>query len=172
MSRRDRERWEARHAAGAHAEREPDPFVLEALALAPPGGRALDVACGRGRHAVALARRGYSVDAVDVSPTALAEARARAAGLPVEFREADLDGAPLEEGAYAVVVCVDYTDERLAPRLVGALAPGGLLVFCARPRAHCRFGPPPGAVARWFAPLAALLHRETEGRVVFAGRRA
>ncbi|MGQ0613175.1 MAG: class I SAM-dependent methyltransferase [Planctomycetaceae bacterium] len=171
MSAEDRERWEARYAAGSHAGEEADPFVIEALLHAPRGGRALDVACGAGRHAIALARRGYAVDALDVSPAAIAMARSRAGGLAVRWAERDLDDAAIEEGVYAAVVCVHYTDERLVPRLVGALAPGGLLVFVARPRALCRFGPPPGATARWFASLEPLLVREGESRVLFAGRR-
>jgi len=171
VSAEDRARWEARYATGAHAGEEADPFVMKALVHAPRGGRALDVACGSGRHALALARRGYAVDALDVSPTGLALARSRACGLPVRWAETDLDGASLEEGAYAVVVCVDYTDARLVPRLLGALAPGGLLVFVARPRALCRFGPPPGAAARWFATLEPLFVEDGDARVLFAGRR-
>ena len=40
--------------------------------LLPAGGRALDVACGRGAVAVWLALRGFVVDAVDVSGVGLA----------------------------------------------------------------------------------------------------
>jgi 2-polyprenyl-3-methyl-5-hydroxy-6-metoxy-1,4-benzoquinol methylase len=35
--------------------------------LPPGGGRALDLACGLGGNAVFLARRGFEVDAVDIS---------------------------------------------------------------------------------------------------------
>ncbi|MDT0445733.1 class I SAM-dependent methyltransferase [Streptomyces johnsoniae] len=50
-------------------------------------GRALDLGCGPGRNARHLAARGFDVDAVDLSPVAVAwaEDRARAAGSAVRF---------------------------------------------------------------------------------------
>jgi SAM-dependent methyltransferase len=150
----DRSKWEARYRAGAHDATEPVPLLARALRHAPAAGRALDLACGRGRHAIALARAGYDVDAVDISPTALASGRERAGGLPIRWIEADLDDFPPEEAAYAVVVWVGFTDEALVPRVLAALQPGGVLVYAARPRATCRFGPEPG-----------------EDRVRYAGRK-
>ncbi|WP_327676251.1 class I SAM-dependent methyltransferase [Kitasatospora sp. NBC_00458] len=46
--------------------------------LFAPGGRALDLGCGAGRNAIHLASRGFEVDAVDLSATAVAWARERA----------------------------------------------------------------------------------------------
>ena len=171
MSDADRKRWEERYGAGAHRESEPVALLEEGLAFAQRTGRALDVACGRGRHAIALARRGYEVDALDISPAALACAKERAGDLPIHWREADLDHAELESGVYCLVVCVDFTDAGLGPRLLSALAAGGLMVFRARPRSLCRFGPNPGEAAEWFAPLETLVHREDEERVEYVGRR-
>jgi SAM-dependent methyltransferase len=50
-------------------------------------GRALDLGCGPGRNALYLASQGFEVDAVDLSPAALAwaEDRAREAGADVRF---------------------------------------------------------------------------------------
>ena len=42
-------------------------FIARELGL-PAGARILDVGCGTGRHAVELARRGYRVTGVDLSP--------------------------------------------------------------------------------------------------------
>jgi len=171
VAEEDRLRWERKYAGGHRGPAEPDPLLREALAVAPAGGRALDVACGSGRHAIALARRGFRVDAFDVAPAALREARIRAGPAPVRFVEADLDDARFEPGAYAVAVCIDFTAEGLAPRLVEALAPGGVLVYAARPRGLGRFGPRPGDVERWFGALERLVARETADRVEFVGRR-
>ena len=49
-------------------------FIIEALALRG-GERVLDLACGFGRHSLELARRGYKVVGVDITPEYIADAR-------------------------------------------------------------------------------------------------
>jgi SAM-dependent methyltransferase len=171
MTAEDRARWEEKYKAGVHPETEPDPILERALAFAPPRGRALDVACGRGRHAIALARRGYEVEAVDLSPLGLACARERAGHLAIRWIEADLDTWTPPESAYAVVICVDFTDERLVPRLLRTLAPGGVLAYAGRPRGRCSHGPMPGDTKRWFRSLTTLHSRDDAQRVEAIGKR-
>lgn len=74
-----------------HAHGEPSTVVLEVLEELEPG-RALDLACGNGRHALWLAERGWRVTGVDFSTEALRQARERASklGLDVEWIEVDL----------------------------------------------------------------------------------
>ncbi len=151
MTRADRAKWEARYAAGSHPEAEPIALLAEALAFAP--------------------RAGYAVDAVDISAAALASARERAGPLDVRWIEADLDSVAIERGAYAVICCIDFTDERLMPRLVDGLGARGLLVYAARPRALCSFGPREGDLDKWFASLETRIRREGEERVAYAGQR-
>jgi SAM-dependent methyltransferase len=68
--------------------------VDRALAMlgARGGERVLDMACGTGRHSHELARRGFDVVGVDISPDLLtiAEADAEAESLSVSFLAADL----------------------------------------------------------------------------------
>lgn len=66
-------------------------FLEQELGLCP-GARVLDLGCGAGRHSIELARRGYEVVGVDISPFMLEAARARAsaAGANVEFMHMDL----------------------------------------------------------------------------------
>jgi SAM-dependent methyltransferase len=108
----------------------PSPFVLEHLAGAP-SGPVLDVACGGGRHALAVARTGRVVDAIDRSWERCAEVarRARAERLGVRPVCADLEQLPLPVGRYAAVVNTLYLDRTLVPRLVSTLSPGGVLLF-------------------------------------------
>jgi SAM-dependent methyltransferase len=113
---------------------EPSPLLLVAAAASratAPGGRALDVACGSGRHALALAAAGFQVTAVDASAEALAQLRAaaRALGLAVVTRRLDLTRDELPGEAQDLVVCTLYLDRALAPALVRLVAPGGRLVL-------------------------------------------
>src|SRR5438874_3329342 len=74
-------------------------FVVAELAPDGPerlAGRLLDVPSGNGRHALALAERGYRVTGVDLSAEFVAEARARAGSLPVDFVLADMRDLPSE----------------------------------------------------------------------------
>src|SRR5262245_6082806 len=65
---------------------------LETCGLLRSGQRILDVACGGGRHSLAMARRGALVTGIDLGPVAIATARRRAhkAGLAVEFMQGDV----------------------------------------------------------------------------------
>ena len=121
----------------------PNPHVVEWLDHACPlAGHALDVGTGLGDTAEELARRGFTVVAFDVSPTAIEAARARFPGSPVAYRVADLLRLPAElSGAFDLVVeC--YTLQVLPPdarreaivSLRAAVAAGGVLLVVARGR--------------------------------------
>ena len=73
-----------------------DSWLLEVFDQLPVG-RALDLACGRGRNAIELARRGYAVTAVDQSDEALAQlsAIAESNALPITCLRVDLETGPL-----------------------------------------------------------------------------
>jgi len=134
-----RARWTARHCS-AQANEKPSPFVVRALVSlgaphtaavpsSPP--RALDLACGRGRHALLLARSGYHVEAVDFALPALTSlaARARAAGLRVDCVAADATTWPVPRSRYALVVVVSFLERALFAALRDAVQPGGALVM-------------------------------------------
>ncbi len=67
--------------------------------------RMLEIGCGVGTNALWLAGRGFEVSAVDVSPTAIDEARARAAQaeLRVDFQVADVMNGGLAADPFALV---------------------------------------------------------------------
>ena len=82
--------------------------VVQALALRG-GERILDLACGFGRHALELARRGYAVVGVDITPAYVADARltAQQEHLAVEFLEADVRQVSFHEEFDVVLSMAD-----------------------------------------------------------------
>lgn len=108
----------------------------------PPTGVALDLGCGAGRHAVFLARQGWRVVAVDLSPVALAWAdeRVRAAGVAdrVALQQAALRALVLPAGGFDLVVdagCFHHLAPHRRAGHVAAVArwlrPGGWLCLSA-----------------------------------------
>ena len=108
-----------------------EPVVAEYLSGREPGV-ALDAACGTGRFAEFLARRGHQVIGVDSSPDMLAHARRRVPD--GEFHVAELDRLPLPDDSVDVIVCALALVHvpRLQPVLAEfarVLRPGGDLVI-------------------------------------------
>lgn len=108
-----------------------EPFVADYLADREPGV-ALDAACGTGRFAEFLGRRGHHVIGVDSSPAMLAHARHRVPD--GEFYLGELDRLPLANDSVDVIVCalalvhVPRLDPVLA-EFARVLHPGGDLVI-------------------------------------------
>jgi SAM-dependent methyltransferase len=109
-------------------------FAAERERLVAAGGPALDLACGRGRHALALAASGVPVVALDRDRARLAElaAAARARALPVRLLRADLEAGaciPLASASCSAVLVFRYLHRPLAAEIVRVLRPGGVLVY-------------------------------------------
>jgi SAM-dependent methyltransferase len=95
----------------------------------------LDLACGRGRHALAAAELGAATLAIDRDQTALhalhAEAARRGLGALYGLR-ADLEtphGIPVKPGVCGAILVFRFLFRPLAPAISAALAPGGLLLY-------------------------------------------
>jgi len=104
-----------------------------------PGSRVLDLTCGPGLYAVALAARGCQVTGVDFSPASLRYAREQAARHDVAaactFIEHDVRTVPIEAGIYDAVlllygqlaVFTRYEAQSLLHLAASSLRPGGML---------------------------------------------
>jgi len=109
-----------------------------ALAGEVTGRVVLDASCGTGHYALALARRGARVTAVDASAPmlALAQAKTRREGLPLALVRASLERLPFRSGSFELVTCVLALEFVADPaEAVAELArvqrPGGRLVIGA-----------------------------------------
>jgi dihydroneopterin aldolase len=102
-----------------------------------PHGKILDVAAGRGRHAMYLASKGLSVHGIDRDAHALhdLQAQAQQAGLSsITTESIDLEIDPLNPpdlgtAVYDVILVFFYLYRPLFPQLIKSLKSGGVIVY-------------------------------------------
>jgi cyclopropane fatty-acyl-phospholipid synthase-like methyltransferase len=101
-------------------------------------GKALDIGCGSGTHAVYMARCGWEVTGVDFSSEAIHKARqkAEAAGLRIDFHVADVTGSGVPSSGYDYALdigCLFSLPENRRPlyaqMLKDRIKPGGLYMM-------------------------------------------
>lgn len=126
--------WRAT-ALGAVTEALEQRLIVE-LAGTLAGARVLDVGCGDGELACALAARGGDVIGLDPNPAMLAAARERAAAanVPAVFQAGRAEALPFADASFdivsAVTVLCFVPDARKALReMARVLRPGGRLVM-------------------------------------------
>ncbi|WP_208999336.1 class I SAM-dependent methyltransferase [Roseibium sediminis] len=148
------------------------------------GKKAIDIACGLGDNAEALAEAGYSTTAFDLSAEAVEWARRRFPKTLVSYKAADLFDLPQEwTGAFDLVhesYTVQALDGELRDAAFGAIAsliaPGGRLLFLNRVREDgtSANGPPwPVMPSEWaaFEELGLTLETESYFAIERPGRR-
>jgi len=99
-------------------------------------GEILDIGCGAGLLAEALARAGFPVLGLDAAPAAIAVAEAHAAGqgLPLRYRTGRIETLIAEQTTFPAITALEVIEhvpdpEGFVAGLGAALAPGGLLVI-------------------------------------------
>ena len=109
------------------------PRLVEASGIGA-GARVLDVAAGTGNASLPAARRGADVTASDLTPELLeaGQQRAAAAGLDLEWVEADAEALPFEDGSYDIVISAIGAmfaprHQNTADELVRVCRPGGTI---------------------------------------------
>jgi SAM-dependent methyltransferase len=107
----------------------------------PSGGRILDLAAGNGRHTRYFRTLGYSVTAIDKEVSSLTKLNdsKEVQVIMADLENKDQEGSvfinsPRKKGAlygktFAGVVVINYLHRPLMKHLIGALEPGGVLIY-------------------------------------------
>lgn len=169
--------WDERYAAPQFAYgTEPNDFLREARMYLPASGSILCLGEGEGRNAVWLAKEGFDVSAMDLSPIGLAKARmlAAAAKVPLHTIPADLSDCDLGQNRWDAIVSIwchlpSHIRQSVHRRVVAALAPGGSFILEAYTpgQIHRNSG---GPKSPDMCMSAAALARELDGLRIFASR--
>jgi len=167
--------WSGAREFGPGALRGPSSWLIENADLLPRGGTVLDVACGKGRHALLLASAGFNVHAIDRDPDKIAFLRSTAErlSLRVEAGVMDLETDPppaLGSAQFDAVVVFNYLHRALMPVLRDAVKPRGRIFYETFTTHQAERGHPKnphfllreGELAELMAPLSILRSREGE----------
>jgi SAM-dependent methyltransferase len=143
-------------------------WVLRFLPLIRPGGSALDLAAGRGRHTKLLIEYGCGVHAVDRNTAALA---------PLVGPRCTVEQIDLESGGtwplgncYDGIIVTNYLHRPLLSAIAGALAPNGVVIYETFAQGNERFGHPrnpdfllrPGELLEAFSALTIVAFEQGE----------
>ncbi len=90
--------------------KEPSEWLIQQSDLLPASSLVLDIGCGEGRNAVALAAKKFKVRALDFAEVALERAQclANESHVSIEWKTTDLDLYLPELMAFDAIVCVNY----------------------------------------------------------------
>jgi SAM-dependent methyltransferase len=169
----DRNVWESRYDSPDFIHGlEASEFLLSNAEFLPARGIALDLASGEGRNSISLAGMGLDVVAVDISSRALEKCIrvARDGKLRIHPVVADLNSFVIPSGIFDVVINFNYLQRDLAPHMVAALKPGGVLIFETLTVDHLRHKPEfspdyllkRGELLKMFRGLRLIKYREAE----------
>lgn len=138
----------------------------------------MELACGRGRGAVWLAKRGMEYRGVDISPVAIKLARELTERSGVarrcRFEVFDLDEGLPPGPRVDLILCYLFRDRRLDRDVVDRLVPGGVLavaVLSEVGHGPGEFRAGPGELRDAFWHLDVLDEGEKEGRAWILARR-
>lgn len=169
MSEALKAKWNARYVEASDPG-EPTDVLAENAHLLPQSGTALDLACGMGGDALFLAGHGLETWAWDIADVAIEKlaTRVRNLNLPVHAEVRDVEAQPPAPEAFDVIVVSRFLARALAPAIIAALKPGGLLFYQTFTRTKAEdIGPgnpdfllAENELLQMFAPLRLVVYRE------------
>jgi SAM-dependent methyltransferase len=90
-----------------------------------PSGRALDLACGSGRHSIWLRDKGWSVTAIDLAMDDID-------GVTCMRSDLERHEYVIEPGNWDLIVCWLYWQEDLLPSIAAGVRPGGIVALAGK----------------------------------------
>ncbi len=179
MSHSARDKWDMRYREMPD-NAQPAPVLLNNCHLIPANGEALDLACGLGANALFLARKGWSVDAWDISAVAIEKlnATAQRQGLTLQSQVRDCIAQPPAAHSFDLIIISRFLERTLCPAITAALRPNGLLLYQTYTQKK-RGGQGPnnpdfllvkGELLELFSKLETLSYQEGE-EALFVGRK-
>ncbi|MGH3628299.1 MAG: class I SAM-dependent methyltransferase [Sciscionella sp.] len=138
--------WDAKYTGEPHRWGRSANELLEELLTEQRAGRAVDLACGAGRHAHWMAARGWQVRAVDFSSTALEVARSEApdSASGIDWVQADVRSWDCPDRVGVVLIAYLHLPEAelrtVLRRAAGWLVPGGRLIYLGHAWENLRHG--------------------------------
>ena len=124
MAVADKQKWNKKYQ-NAPIPDKPVKLITDFAKLAT-GTKALDVACGMGRHSKYLASAGFDVDALDISSVAINTLQ----NIPhIHAKEVDFDTYTFPKANYDLIVCTFFLKRELFPQMIDALNEDGLLIY-------------------------------------------
>ncbi|MGE3537709.1 MAG: class I SAM-dependent methyltransferase [Candidatus Tectimicrobiota bacterium] len=166
------QKWNVRYQENPPGQLPQAAYVLrEYQHLLPASGCALDLACGLGGNALLLAARGLETWAWDIADSAITRLQATALqqGVTLHTAVRDVVAQPPSARSFDVLVVSRFLDRSLAPALIQALKPGGLLLYQTLTQltvgdVHKPSNPAyllaPQELLRLFQPLRLVVYRE------------
>jgi SAM-dependent methyltransferase len=148
-------------------QEKPSPWIMKFAPLIKNKGRVLDLACGKGRHAIWLAQQGYQVDAIDHDSMATSSMN-DIENINVVIRDLETSELPKFGHAYDGIVVSRYLHRPLLTLLADILNPDGILIYETFMKGNEHCGKPsnpdflllPDELRNTYAPLLTVIDFE------------
>jgi ubiquinone/menaquinone biosynthesis C-methylase UbiE len=124
--------WSAVYDVMTNALIRAEELIVQSATANLPPGRALDAACGTGRHAAWLAAAGHETKGIDATEAMLEIARAKVP--TATFRQGDFEALPFDDDSFDFAICALALTHRPDPttaicELARVVRPGGQVVL-------------------------------------------
>jgi SAM-dependent methyltransferase len=142
----------------------PSPWMMKYAPQIKSKGRVLDLACGKGRHAIWLAQQGFLVDAIDRDQNTTSHMK-DIENINVLILDLETSEPPKFTHTYDGIIVSRYLHRPLLTLLADILNPSGILIYETFMSGNERYGKPsnpdflllPDELLTTYAPLLSII---------------